>query len=136
MKQEGGQQQRPHKELALTPLYRFTQHGLLIGFNSVTTFTLGLAARSADSDVITLPSTSLLYLRSYLSLARFILNSYVSCGWGLTCRQYFNLVGNEDETGSERFKWSRASTFSYNRNAIGLAVAKLVMYSKISCVLY
>jgi len=25
--------------------------------------------------------------------------------------------------GSERFKWSRASTFSYNRNAIGLAVA-------------
>ena len=37
--------------------------------------------------------------------------------------QYFNLVGDEEDIGNERFKWSRASTFSYNRNAIGLAVA-------------
>jgi len=37
--------------------------------------------------------------------------------------KYFNLVGNEEDIGNERFKWSRASTFSYNRNAIGLAVA-------------
>jgi len=37
--------------------------------------------------------------------------------------KYFKLVGDEDDIGSERFKWSRASTFSYNRNAIGLAVA-------------
>jgi len=37
--------------------------------------------------------------------------------------KYFNLVGDEDDVGNERFKWSRASTFSYNRNAIGLAVA-------------
>jgi len=37
--------------------------------------------------------------------------------------KYFNLVGDEDDIGSERFKWSRASTFSHNRNAIGLAVA-------------
>jgi len=37
--------------------------------------------------------------------------------------KYFNLVGDEDDIGSERCKWSRASTFSYNRNAIGLAVA-------------
>jgi len=37
--------------------------------------------------------------------------------------KYFNLVGDEEDIGNERFKWSRASTFSYNRNAIGLAVA-------------
>ena len=37
--------------------------------------------------------------------------------------EYFNLVGDEEDIGNERFKWSRASTFSYNRNAIGLAVA-------------
>jgi len=39
--------------------------------------------------------------------------------------KYFNLVGDEDDIGSEHFKWSRASTFSYNRNTvtIGLAVA-------------
>ena len=37
--------------------------------------------------------------------------------------KYFNLVGDEDDIGSERFKWRRASTFNYSRNAIGLAVA-------------
>ena len=37
--------------------------------------------------------------------------------------KYFNLVGDEEDIGNERFKWSRASTFSYNRNAIGLVVA-------------
>ena len=37
--------------------------------------------------------------------------------------KYLNLVGDEEDIGNERFKWSRASTFSYNRNAIGLAVA-------------
>ena len=37
--------------------------------------------------------------------------------------KYFNLVGDEDDIGSECFKWSCASTFSHNRNAIGLAVA-------------
>jgi len=37
--------------------------------------------------------------------------------------KYFNLVGDEEDIRNERFKWSRASTFSYNRNAIGLAVA-------------
>jgi len=36
---------------------------------------------------------------------------------------YFNLVGVEEDIWNERFNWSRASTFSYNRNAIGLAVA-------------
>jgi len=37
--------------------------------------------------------------------------------------KYFNLVGNEENIGNERFKWSWASAFSYNRNVIGLAVA-------------
>ena len=37
--------------------------------------------------------------------------------------EYFNLDGDEEDVGNERFKWSRASTFSYNMNAIGLAVA-------------
>jgi len=37
--------------------------------------------------------------------------------------KYFNLVGDKEEIGNERFKWSRASTFSYNRSVIGLAVA-------------
>jgi len=36
--------------------------------------------------------------------------------------KYFNLVGDEEDFGNESFKWSRASTFSYYRNAIGLAV--------------
>jgi len=37
--------------------------------------------------------------------------------------KYFDLVGDEEDIGNEPFKWSRASTFSYNRNVIGLAVA-------------
>jgi len=37
--------------------------------------------------------------------------------------KYFNLVGDEEDIGNKRFRWSLASTFSYNRNAIGLAVA-------------
>ena len=37
--------------------------------------------------------------------------------------EYFNLVGDEEDIGGESFKLSRTSTFSYNRKAIGLAVA-------------
>ena len=40
--------------------------------------------------------------------------------------KYFHLVGDENDIGSERFKWSRASTFSYNRYAICLAVVYTV----------
>jgi len=40
--------------------------------------------------------------------------------------KYFNLVGDEEDIGNERFKWSQANTFSYNRNAIGLAVASAI----------
>jgi len=62
-----------------------TQHGLNGKLNSLTTLTLGLAARSEDTDVIALSRTSLSHLRSYLSLARFTLNFYVSCGCWLIC---------------------------------------------------
>jgi len=51
---------------------------------------------------------------------------FLSLQWVLADMQtvkYFNLVGDKEDIGNERFKWSRASTFSYNRNAIGLAVA-------------
>jgi len=62
----------------------------MVSCNSETTLTLGLASRSTDTDVITLPRTSLSHLQSYLSLARFILNFYVSCGCWLTCRRSLN----------------------------------------------
>ena len=51
----------------------------MVSCYSVTTLTLGLAARSEDTDVITLSRTSLSHLRAYLSLAQFTLNFYVSC---------------------------------------------------------
>jgi len=37
--------------------------------------------------------------------------------------KYFTLIEDEEDIWNERFKWRRANTFSYNRNAIGLAVA-------------
>jgi len=102
----------------------------MVSYNLVTTSTLGLAPRLANSDAIMLQRTSHSHLQSYLLPARFILNFYVSYVlrllWVLADMQtvkYFNLVGDEEDIGNERFKWSRASTFSYNRNAIGLAVA-------------
>jgi len=61
-----------------------------------------------------------------LSVAGKIHPEFLRLLWVLADMQtvkYFNLVGDEDDIGNERFKWSRASTFSYNRNAIGLAVA-------------
>jgi len=57
-----------------------TQHGLNGKLQLGDTLTLRLASRSTDTDVITLPRTSLSHLQSYLSLARFILNFYVSFG--------------------------------------------------------
>ena len=52
----------------------------MVSCDPVTTLTLGLAARTEDTDVIMLSRTSLLHLRSYLLLAKFTLNYYVSCG--------------------------------------------------------
>jgi len=49
-----------------------------------------------------LPRTSLLHLQSYLLPARFILNFY-----DMQTVKYFNLVGDEEDIGNERFKWSR-----------------------------
>ena len=37
--------------------------------------------------------------------------------------KFFNLVGDKEDIGNGGFKWSRASTFSYHRNAISLVVA-------------
>jgi len=37
--------------------------------------------------------------------------------------EFFNLVGDKEDIGNGGFKWSRASTFSYHRNAISLVVA-------------
>jgi len=61
-----------------------------------------------------------------LSVAGEIHPEFLRLLWVLADMQtvkYFNLVGDEEDIGNEHFKWSRASTFSYNRNAIGLAVA-------------
>jgi len=45
--------------------------------------------------------------------------------------KYFNLVGDKQNIGNERFKWSWASTFSYNRNVIGLTLHTLQPYALI-----
>jgi len=95
----------------------------MVSYNSGTTLTLGLASRTTDTNVIMLPRKLLSHLQSYLSL---IHPEFLRLLWVLADMQtvkYFNLVGDEDDIGNERFKWSRASTFSYNRNAIGLAIA-------------
>jgi len=38
-------------------------------------------------------------------------------------RNYYALIGADEEIGSEAFKWSRARTFSFNQNSIGKAIA-------------
>jgi len=61
-----------------------------------------------------------------LSVASKIHPEFLRLLWVLADMQtvkYFNLVGEEEDIGNERFKWSQASTFSYNRNAMILAVA-------------
>jgi len=37
--------------------------------------------------------------------------------------EYFNLVEDIEDIGNEGFKWSQASTFSYDRNSIDFAIA-------------
>jgi len=63
---------------------------------------------------------------SILSIAGKIHPKFLRLLWVLADIQtvkYFDLVGNEEDIGNERCKWNRASTFSYTRNAIGLAIA-------------
>jgi len=63
-----------------------------------------------------------------LSVACKIHPEFLRLLWVLADMQtvkYFDVVGEEEDIGNERFKWRRASTFSYNRNAIGLAVDTL-----------
>jgi len=38
-------------------------------------------------------------------------------------RNYYAIIGAEEEIGSETFTWSRARTFSFNKNSIGRAIA-------------
>jgi len=38
-------------------------------------------------------------------------------------RNYYALIGAEEEIGSKAFTWSRARTFSFNKNSIGKAIA-------------
>jgi len=38
-------------------------------------------------------------------------------------REYYALISAEEEIGSEAFTWSRARTFSFNKNSIGKAIA-------------
>jgi len=38
-------------------------------------------------------------------------------------RNYYALIGAEEEIGSEAFTWSRARTFSFNKNSLGKAIA-------------
>ena len=39
--------------------------------------------------------------------------------------KYFNFVGDEKDIGNERFKWSRASTFGYNKMRLALPLHTL-----------
>ena len=66
------------------------------------------------------------FVPTILSVAGEIHPEFLRLLWEMGDMQtfmYFNLVGDEEDIGSERFKWGRASTFRYDRNAIGLAVA-------------
>ena len=61
-----------------------------------------------------------------LSVAGKIHPEFLRLLWVLDDMQtvkYFSLVGDEEDIRNERFKWSQVSTFNYNRNAIGLAIA-------------
>jgi len=67
------------------------------------------------------------FASAILSIAGKIHPEFLRLLWVLTVIQnvkYYNLVGDEEDIGNEQFKWSQASTFSYDRNAIGLAVAR------------
>ena len=69
---------------------------------------------------------SIAFEPAILSVADKIHPEFLRLLWVLADMQtvkYYNLVGDEEDIGNERFKWSRASAFSYNRNVIGLAVA-------------
>ena len=82
-------QYQKHSTILILVLCLLCAHSMasMVSCNSVTTSKLGLASRTTDTDVIMLPRTSLSHLQSYLSLARFILNFYFSCGCWLTYRR-------------------------------------------------
>ena len=61
-----------------------------------------------------------------VSVAGRIHPKFVRLLWVLADKQtrnYYMLIGTEEEIGSEAFTWSRARTFSFNKNSIGKAIA-------------
>ena len=69
-----------------------------------------------------------------LSVAGKIHPEFLRLLWVLADMQtvkYFNLVGDEEDIGNERFKWSRASTFSYIRMRLALPLHTLQPYALI-----
>jgi len=61
-----------------------------------------------------------------VSVAGQIHPEFLRLVWGLADKQmrnYYALSGAEEEIGSEAFTWSRALTFSFNKNSIGKAIA-------------
>ena len=68
-----------------------------------------------------------LHLQLCQWLAKFIPNFLFSYGSSKSAdkqtRNYYALIGAEEEIGSEAFTWSRARTFSFNKNSIGKAIA-------------
>ena len=91
----------------------------------MTTLTLGLVSQTTDTKR-DYAAKNIAFVPAILSVTGKIHPEFLRLLWVLTDMQtvkYFNLVGDEEDIGNERFKWSRATTFSYNRNVIGLAVA-------------
>ena len=69
-----------------------------------------------------------------LSVAGKIHSQFLRLPWVLADMQtvkYFNLVGDEEDIGNERFKWSRASTFSYIGMRLALPFHTLQPYALI-----
>jgi len=66
-----------------------------------------------------------LHLQLCQWLAKFIPSFFISYESWLTkqTRNYYALIGAEEEISSEAFTWSRACTFSFNKNSIGKAIA-------------
>jgi len=61
-----------------------------------------------------------------VSVAGQIYPEFLRLLWALADKQTYNcyaLISTEEEIGSEAFTWSRARTFSFNKNSIGKATA-------------
>jgi len=71
-------------------------------------------------------AVSTAFLPAIVSVAGQIHPEFLRLLWVLAdkyTRNYYALIGTEEEIGSEAFTWSRARTFSLNKNSIGKAIA-------------